>query len=48
MVMQFFFTGRSNELVNLFRKATPDVKQRARDLLVKLDVTNANAYNALR
>ena len=48
MVMQFFFTGRSNELVNLFRKATPDVKQRARDLLVKLDVTNANAYNDLR
>jgi hypothetical protein len=48
MVMQFFFNGRSNELVNLFRKATPDVKQRARDLLVKLDVTNANAYNDLR
>lgn len=48
MVMQFFFNGKSNELVQLFSKASPEVKQRARDLLVKLDVTNASAYNNLR
>jgi hypothetical protein len=48
MVLQFFFGGKSNELVKLFSKATPDVKQRARDLLVKLDVTNSTAYNELK
>jgi hypothetical protein len=48
MAMQFFFSGKSNELVQVFSKASPDVKQRARDLLVKLDLTNANAYNGLR
>lgn len=48
MVVQFFFSGKSNELVQLFSKATPDVKQRARDLLVKLDITNTSAYNGLK
>lgn len=48
MVLQFFFSGKSNELVQLFSKATPDIKQRARDLLVKLDITNTNAYNGLK
>ena len=48
MVMQFFFGGKSTELVRMFSKATPDVKQRARDLLVKLDITNVSAYNDLR
>ena len=48
MAMQFFFSGKSGELVKLFSKATPDLKQRARDLLVKLDVTNVSAYNELK
>lgn len=48
MGMQFFFSGKSTELVKLFSKATPDVRQRARDLLVKLDVTNVSAYNDLK
>jgi hypothetical protein len=48
MAMQFFFSGKSTELVRLFSKATPDVRQRARDLLVKLDVTNVSAYNDLK
>lgn len=48
MIMAFFFNGKSNELINLFSKATPDIKQRARDMLVKLDVTNAAAYNNLK
>ncbi|HUQ96215.1 MAG TPA: DUF4835 family protein [Chitinophagaceae bacterium] len=48
MAMQFFFSGKSTELVKLFSKATPDVKQRARDLLSKLDITNVNAYNELK
>src|SRR6476469_60403 len=48
MVLQFFFSGKSTELVQIFSKATPDVKQRARDLLTKLDVTNTTVYNNLK
>jgi hypothetical protein len=48
MVMQFFFQGKSNELVKIFSRATPDVKQRARNLLTSLDITNATAYKELR
>jgi len=48
MLIQFFFQGKSSELIKIFSKASPDVKQRARDLLIKLDVTNINAYKELR
>jgi len=48
MIMQFFFQGKSSELVKVFSHATPDQKSRARDLLTKLDVTNATAYKELR
>ena len=45
MIMQFFFQGKSNELLKVFSKATPDQKSRARELLTRLDITNAAAYN---
>jgi len=48
MVIQFFFQGKSNELVKLFSKAQPDVKTRAREFLVKLDLTNSSAYKELK
>lgn len=48
MALQFFFGGKSNELVRIFSKASPSVKAQARELLSRLDVTNANAYNELR
>jgi hypothetical protein len=48
MVIQLFFQGKSNELVKMFSKADSDVKTRARDLLVKLDLTNASAYKELK
>lgn len=48
MAMPFFFGGKSNELVKIFDRATADVKKRARDLLVKLDITNANVYKELK
>jgi hypothetical protein len=47
MVMQFFFQGKSSELIKVFSKADADLKSRAKDLLVKLDVTNINAYKEL-
>jgi hypothetical protein len=48
MFIQFFFQGKSNELVKIFSKAGADQKSRARDILTKLDVTNAAAYKELR
>jgi hypothetical protein len=48
MIIQFFFQGKSNELVKVFSKAEGDLKVQARDLLVKLDVTNTNVYKELR
>ena len=48
MLVQFFFQGKSAELVKMFSKANADLKKRARDLLIKMDITNANAYKDLR
>ncbi len=48
MIMQFFFQGKSNELVQLFAKADQQTKSTARDLLTKLDLTNVSAYKELK
>lgn len=48
MFMQFFFQGKSTELLKIFSKANPAVKERARDLLLKLDITNAQVYKDLK
>lgn len=48
MVIQFFFQGKGNELVKIFSKADPDVRSQAKDLLVKLDITNTNLYKDLK
>lgn len=47
MIIQFFFQGKSTELVKLFSKAEPEVRKRAKDFLVKLDLTNASVYKEL-
>jgi Domain of unknown function (DUF4835) len=44
MINQFFFQGKSNELIKAFSKALPQDKARAAELLSKLDLTNANNY----
>jgi hypothetical protein len=48
MIMQFFFQGKSNELVKVFSKATAETKNRARELLSRLDITNALKYKELK
>ena len=48
MVLQFFFQGKSNELVKIFSRANQDVKVQAREMLVKLDITNASDYKELK
>lgn len=45
MIMQFFFQGKSNEIVKVFSKAKADQKERARDILTRIDITNAATYN---
>ena len=44
MIMQFFFQGKGNELANIFKKGSFDEKQRALDILTKIDIGNSNMY----
>jgi len=44
MINQFFFQGKSNELIRIFSKAQPQDKAKAVELLSKLDLTNSNSY----
>ena len=44
MINQFFFQGKSTELIKVFSKALPPDKSRALELLPKLDLTNAGKY----
>jgi hypothetical protein len=44
MINQFFFQGKSNEIIKAFAKAPPQDKARAADLLSKMDLTNAANY----
>jgi hypothetical protein len=48
MILPFFFQGKGNELVKIFSKASGEQRSRARELLSKLDITNANLYKDLR
>lgn len=48
MIMQFFFQGKSSELVKVFSHASSDLKTRAADLLKKLDITNVSVYKELK
>jgi hypothetical protein len=48
MVLQFFFQGKTNELIKIFSRANPDVKVQARDMLVKLDIANTSDYKELK
>ena len=48
MLMQFFFQSRSSEIVKIFSKSKKDVKDRALNILLKLDVSNARLYNELK
>ena len=44
MILPFFFQGKTNELIKVFSKASPQDKARASELLQKLDITNAARY----
>lgn len=44
MVLQFFMQSKSDEIIEILKKATPEQKQRALSMLEKIDVTNAKKY----
>lgn len=44
MILQFFFQGKTDEMIKIFSKATPPDKSRALEFLQKLDVSSATKY----
>ncbi len=44
MILQFFFQGKANELSKAFKKGNPDERNRALDLLSKMDISNIALY----
>jgi hypothetical protein len=48
MAIQFFFQGKSTELVRIFSRADGEMKTQARNILTRIDLTNANAYRELK
>ena len=44
MILQFFFQGKTQELIRLFSKASPPDKLKALEFLQKLDISNAAKY----
>jgi hypothetical protein len=44
MIVPFFFQGKAPEIVRVFKKGTPEDKQKAREILQKIDITNSNMY----
>lgn len=44
MILQFFLQGKANELTKVFKKASPDERSRAREILSKIDISNSSLY----
>jgi len=44
MIIPFFFQGKSSEISRIFKKAPPDEKQRVQEMMMRLDISNANLY----
>jgi len=44
MIIQFFMLGKSAELIGIFKKADAATRNKVIELLVKLDVSNANKF----
>ena len=46
MFLQFFVQGKVQELTGIFKKATPEQKAKAVDILSEIDVINASRYKS--
>lgn len=47
MIVPFLFQGKANELVKVFGKGTGEQRNKARELLTKMDITNIALYKTL-
>lgn len=48
ILMQLFLSSKSKEITDIFRQGTPDERDRAADVMTRIDPTNANNYRQLR
>ena len=44
MIMPFFFQGKSDEIIKIYKKSDPQENARILDLCSRLDITNASKY----
>ena len=44
MILQFFFQGKTQELIKIFSKASPPEKSKALEYLQRLDISNTSKY----
>ena len=44
MILQFFFQGKTQELIKIFSKASPPEKTKALEYLQRLDISNTSKY----
>ena len=44
MIMPFFFQGKSDEIIKIYKKSDPKEKSRILDLCSRLDIANASKY----
>lgn len=44
MILQFFFQGKTQELIKIFSKASPAEKTKALEYLQRLDISNSSKY----
>lgn len=47
MILAFFLQGKTQELIKIFSKSKQSEKQKAVDLLTKIDITSANKYQEI-
>lgn len=47
MIMQVYLQGKSDELINIYSKATPQEKSTAVQILSKLDASNSSKYQGI-
>ena len=44
MILPFFFQGKSNEIIKIFKKGSSEEKSKIREWASKMDITNSNTY----
>jgi hypothetical protein len=48
MILQMFLNSKSDEIIEIFKRGTPDEKTKAIRIMSRIDATNANEYRTIR